>query len=153
MNSELTAWQAKERAVEYLSGAHYQPIHPILRALLAECTRLEAILSDGKALMKNYEELQEKVTDLENQNGNLHIEHDVMFMRIRDANGQYTPNEVSRLIDSEIAERAARMQAAQEVIELIKYHRTSWHGYDLIAVFERHFGLNKESNNDRRPGV
>jgi len=55
-----------------------------------------------KCVTDKYDKLQESVEDLESENENLQIEHDVMFARIRDNNSQYTPEEVSRLIDSEI---------------------------------------------------
>lgn len=51
--------------------------------------------------------MADEVEDLVSRNENLEIEHDVMFCRIRDANGQYTPEEVSKLIDAEIKARSA----------------------------------------------
>jgi regulator of replication initiation timing len=51
--------------------------------------------------------LQEQVEDLQSENENLQIEHGVMFCRLRDANGQYTPDEVSKLIDAEIKAKSA----------------------------------------------
>ena len=51
--------------------------------------------------------MSDDVEDLVSRNENLEIEHDVMFCRLRDANGQYTPDEVSKLIDAEIKARSA----------------------------------------------
>ena len=68
--------------------------------VLKECHRLTQLWEEQGA---EIESMKEQVGDLESQNEDLQIEHDVMFARIRDANGHYTPQEVSKLIDSEIA--------------------------------------------------
>lgn len=65
-------------------------------------------------LIAEVERLTELAGDLESQNENLQIEHDVMYARIRDANGQYTPDYVTRILDAEINHDA---KAACEGIE------------------------------------
>jgi chromosome segregation ATPase len=73
-------------------------------------------LLDAREIANKYNSeayrLSERVEDLESENENLHIEHDVMYARIRDRNGEYTPEEVSKLIDGEIlANDNARLTA------------------------------------------
>ena len=47
----------------------------------------------------------EEIEELASENENLQIAHDVMFARIRNNNGPYTPDEVSQLIDGELLKR------------------------------------------------
>jgi hypothetical protein len=58
-------------------------------------------------------EQYERVEELECANEDLQIAHDVMFARIRNNNGQYTPDEVSRLIDGELLKRETEFVRAE----------------------------------------
>lgn len=72
--------------------------------LIDEVERLNKALSDGVPIL---EEAATRIEELESENENLQLEHDVMFCRIRDANEQYSPEEVSRIIDAEIKAKRA----------------------------------------------
>jgi len=81
----------------------------LMEWLIVEIDRLTQLCEEQGG---EIEHLKEQAGDLESQNETLQIEHDVMYARIRDANGQYSPEEVSNLIDAEIAISKAREEVA-----------------------------------------
>jgi hypothetical protein len=112
-----------------------------------------------KCVTDKYDKLQESVEDLESGNENLQIEHDVMFARIRDNNSQYTPEEVSRLIDSEIlVHRNSNLEHANElkkdrIVELeeqlSKYTEADRNKTDWCPVCKQGWDCHKEDQASR----
>ena len=86
-------------------------IEAVVCVVSPELARLTQLCEEQGA---EIEHLKEQAGDLESQNETLQIEHDVMYARIRDANGQYSPEEVSNLIDAEIAISRAREEAERQ---------------------------------------
>ncbi|OHD28232.1 MAG: hypothetical protein A2Y38_25245 [Spirochaetes bacterium GWB1_59_5] len=101
-----------------------------IKALRKQWEAAESALSQAR---NEVERLTEQVGDLESQNENLQIDHDVMYARIRDANGQYTPEEVSNLIDAEIA----LSQAREDVERLTKEN------YELNDIVSANYIMNR----------
>ena len=71
--------------------------------------KMAALDDEINRLQTTIEGLDVEVEDLKSENETLQIEHDVMFCRIRDANEQYSPEEVSRFIDAEIKAKLAEL--------------------------------------------
>lgn len=83
-------------------------------------------------------EQYERAEKLESDNENLQIEHDVMFARIRNNNGRYTPEEVSRLIDAELLKRETEFVRAELKLNIEASHKA------IGFLIDRCNGLEKQ---------
>ncbi|OHD24180.1 MAG: hypothetical protein A2Y38_24825 [Spirochaetes bacterium GWB1_59_5] len=81
-------------------------VEPLRYEMKAIALALGRSKTDGESDC-DWHAMADEVEDLVSRNENLEIEHDVMFCRLRDANGQYTPEEVSGFIDAEIKAKLA----------------------------------------------